>query len=969
MNTKKLITLLISSAICTQCIAFAEEIGKNLTVGSYPESAAETQKLMDSRPNIQRPMEKLSRGAVAVDMDGYRYISWRWLGTESADTKFNIYTPLGKINTEPLNSTNYIDISPETPSSYTIVPVFDGKEQTDKSETVSVWEHNYIDIPVQTPPENEIKGEKYTYSMSDASVGDLDGDGEYEIVLKWDPSNAKDAAQSGYTGECIIDAYKTDGTRLWRINLGKNIRSGAHDTQFMVYDFDLDGKAEVAMRTADGTVAGDGTVIGDGEKDWTDESGKNLTGPLYLTVFNGIDGSITDTTDYDPQTKGDGWDLTSWGDSWGNRSERYLAAVGYLDGKRPSMIFCRGYYTGPEGDTGGRTVIASFNLENGKIVKDWTFDTMNYNNKYIGQGNHSMSVADVDYDGADEIIYGSLAVDNDGKPMYSTQLGHGDAQHVGDLIPSRPGLEVFSCHEDKNVKYSYDMRDARTGEILWAGEQKGIDNGRAASDDIDPDYPGAESWSAAGDLVAADGTVISNSYTMAANFFAWWDGDLGREIQDNIYISKWNSKENKTDTIFTASGCNSINGTKATPCLTADLFGDWREEVMYPVKDGSALRIYTSTTPTGYRIPTLMHDIQYRIHVALQNTCYNQPTHTSYYLGYDTKTVPVPQIYVLDKDTEIKNPDLNNKKSWNIEDLYTGQRVQLVTGRCTALINGKPVRTDNESTEIVPYVDENSRTLVPLRFIAESLGTDVEWREYAGEIKINGGFITMQTGSTEYTVNGKTEQFDTIPIIKDGRTLVPLRFIAEALGRNVYWNDGLVTVSDIELKITDEQAKALKESIISAPIPKKVEKAALNASGEKYYSNQLDVYNVSASGNDGNLEVGAVDLDMNTRWSAFGKNTLTLDLGSEQEVSGVAIAMWKGAERIYPFSIEVSSDGKTWTEALAKTQNSKTSDDFEKYMFQNPVKAQYVRYSGDGATDPDKNYCHISEIAVLGSEK
>lgn len=986
---KKIISALLALTMLSgvSVSALAAQKGDSLKIDDYAKSAAETQTLIDKRPDIQRPMENLNRGAVAVKMDGYTYISWRWLGTESADTRYNVYKGITMVNAasynpetsatllaENLNVTNFVDIT--NAKYYTIIPVVNGVEQRDKAEYTEVLDNNYIDIPIQKPDDNEVNGEKYTYTPGDASVGDLDGDGEYEIVLKWDPSNAKDAAQAGYTGECIIDAYNMDGTRLWRINMGPNIRSGQHDTQFMVYDYDGDGKAEMACRTADGTIAGDGAVIGDADKNYAVENnGKNLTGPLYLTVFKGEDGSVIDTVPYDPQTKGTTkngkeWDVITWGDDpngeWGNRSERYLAAVAYLDGTRPSMVFARGYYTGPGGDVGGRTVIAAFDLKDGKIVQKWRFDTMDYDNKYIGQGNHSMSAADVDYDGCDELIYGSLAIDHDGKPMYSTGLGHGDAQHVGDLDPSRPGLEVYSCHEEHGAKYGYEMRDARTGEILY-GEQTNNDNGRGTSDDVDPNYPGCEGWSAAGILTAADGTVISDKYTMPANFLCWWDGDLGREVQDGIYVSKWNGEANKAETIFTASGCTAVNGTKANPALTADLFGDWREEVMYPLKDGSALRIYTTTESTAYKLPTLMHDIQYRMHVAYQNDCYNQPTHTSYYLGFDTKAVPVPQIYTV--GDKAKNPDLA-KKSWNIEDLYSGEKVELVKNCPTALINGVPKRVDNDNLNVVPFIDENSRTLVPLRFISEAFGCKVEWD---GDNKIatilaDGVDISMQIGSASYGVNQTTKTMDTAPVLKNDRTLVPLRAIAEALGKKVFYSDGYIKISDVEPTMTEASAKIRKEEIQHAPVPEKIEIKPINQ-GKKFYDNQLDVYAVDASDNDGNIEKGAVDLDMTTRWSAYGANTLTLDLGSVQTVGGVALAAWKGNERIYPFTIEYSEDEINWKTALPKTQNSGTTAEFEEYYFETPVNARYIRYNGDGATDPTKNYCHVSEIAVLSANK
>lgn len=976
---KKAVSIIAAAAMLSQAgIAMASyegestgvvvNVGDNLKVGGSEETAAETQALIDARPDIQRFSENLNRGLIAVMADGYGFISWRWQGYESLDVKYNLYKNGELVNAEPMSLTNYTDVTAKKGDKYSVAAVTNGTEG-EKCEEVTILDNAYFDIPIQAPEGGEINGEKYTYTANDASAADLDGDGEIEIVLKWDPSNSHDAAQVGFTGPCIIDAYKLDGTRLWRINMGKNIRAGAHDTQFMVYDFDGDGCAEMAVRTADGTVAGDGTVIGDANADYASlNEGKNLTGPLYLTVFKGSDGSVIDTVDYDPQSYGEGYDITDWGDGYGNRSERYLAGIGSFDGVNVGFVMCRGYYTGPEGPLGGRTVIAAYNLVDGKIQQLWRYDSKELNNQYIGQGNHSMSLADVDYDGCDEIIYGSLVVDHDGKAMYSTQLGHGDSQHVTDAIPSRPGLEIYSCHEDNTVAYSYELRDARTGEIIIGGPQTGFDNGRACLADIDPAYEGMEGWSAAGILTAADGTVISNKYTMAANFLNWWDGDLGREIQDGIYIQKWVPEEEKTETIFTAKDCTSINGTKSTPSLTADLFGDWREETIYPLKDNSALRVFTTTIPTSYRIPTLLSDTQYRNHVGLQNTCYNQPTHLSYYLGYDTETIPVPQIFVNENGTKVTNPDLS-KKSWNIEDLYFGETVKLAVDCPVALVNGIPKRIDNDDTNVVAAVNEDDRTMVPVRFISEAFGADVSWDEAARLVTIvkDDTTVEMTIDSKDYKVNGESASMDTAAVIENDRTMVPLRAVSESLGLDVYWNDGLIVISDVKVEMLDEAAADEKANILAAPVPERIVPTVLNE-GEKFYPNQLDVYGVEASDNDGNLESGAIDLDMNTRWSGYGPNTLTIDLGSEQEVTGVAIAMWKGSERIYPFIIEYSNDGETWTTALEKTQNSGTTEGMEEYMFESPVKARYIRYNGDGATDPTKNYCHISEIAILGAE-
>lgn len=964
-NTKKKLAVIAAALFASQAammpFASAAKIGDSLWKAKNTDTPAETQKLIDAKPAMNRPMENLDRGLVAFKSEKSVMLSWRWLGTESADTTYNIYRNGTKLNSAPVSNTMFYDVAPVEGAKYQVTAVYNGTEG-EKCAEVSVWDTNSLTVPIQKPEDGKVNGEDYHYSAGDASIGDLDGDGEYEIVLKWDPSNAKDAASSGYTGTCIIDAYKLDGTRLWRIDMGKNIRAGAHDTQMLVFDFDGDGKSEIALRTADGTVDGQGNIIGDGSKNWAvNGNGKNLQGPLYVTVFDGQTGKALDTVDYDPQTG----NVSDWGDDYGNRSERYLGTVSYLDGKNPSMVFARGYYTGAGGK--GRTVIAAFDFKDGKISKKWTFNTDNIEaeGQYIGQGNHSMATADVDFDGYDEIIYGAIAVDHDGTPMYTTQLGHGDAQHTGDLIPSRPGLEVFSVHEDTNAEYGTEMRDARTGEILFGLDGPHGDVGRGASDDVDPDYPGAESW-AAGYMYSSTGEVIAENPSISANFLIYWDGDLGREIQDNVNISKWNSAKNKTEGIFTAKGCTSINSTKANPSLTADMFGDWREETMYPTKDSSALVIYTTDTPTAYKVPTLMHDSQYRTYVATQNVTYNQPAHLGYYLGFDTESVPVPEITVKQNGTEVTNPDLS-KKSWKLDELNNSTGVTLAIDQPKAAIEGKIVRVDNDSDDTTPYIAEGDRTLVPLRFISESFGADVEWDDATRQITIvlKDTKIVMTADEKEYTVNGEKKTLDVPAAITNDRTFVPIRAITESLGKSVYWNPiGLISITDKESKLSDDTAKMAYDNLVNAQLPEPVEILPI-VPQDKLYENQADVFEVTGSGNDGNIEANAVDGDMDTRWSNAGPSWLQLDLGQETEITGVAIAMWKGTERLFPFSIEVSSDGETWTTALEKTENSGTTEEAEMYTFKTPVKAKYVKYVGDGDNIPDKNYCHISEIVVL----
>nr|WP_282319570.1 rhamnogalacturonan lyase [Paenibacillus amylolyticus] len=578
-----------------------------------------------------RQMEYLDRGVVAVKTGTGVFVSWRLLGTEGSNVSFNVYRDGTKVNPTPItNSTNLQDASGTSSSKYTVRAVVSGTEQA-ASAAASVWGNNYLSVPLSVPAGGTTPdGVAYTYSANDASAGDLDGDGEYELIVKWDPSNSKDNSQSGYTGEVFIDAYKLNGTRLWRISLGKNIRAGAHYTQFMVYDLDGDGKAEVAMKTADGTKDGTGVVIGDASKDYRNSSGYVLSGPEFLTVFNGQTGKALSAVNYEP-ARGN---VSSWGDNYGNRVDRFLAAIAYLDGERPSLVMARGYYT--------RTVLVAYNWRNGQLTKQWTFDSNTSGNSgYAGQGNHNLSVADVDGDGKDEIVYGAMAVDDNGKGLYTTGLHHGDAMHLSDLDPDRPGLEVFQVHETPS-NAGVEFRDAGTGQLIW-GVKTTKDIGRGMAADIDPRYKGAEVW-ADGSLYTAKGQKLGTTLPSSTNFGIWWDGDLLRELLDSNRIDKWNYANSTTMNLLTASGVSSNNGTKSTPNLQADLFGDWREEVVWRTNDSSALRIYTTTAVTDKRIYTLMHDPVYRLGVAWQNVAYNQPPHTGFYLGEGMSTPPVPNI-------------------------------------------------------------------------------------------------------------------------------------------------------------------------------------------------------------------------------------------------------------------------------------------------------------------------------------
>jgi rhamnogalacturonan endolyase len=611
-----------------------------------------------------RQVEYLTRGVNAISIGSSKvYVNWRMLGTDSSAIAFNVYRSTDgaaavKRNATPITATtDFTDSSVTTTKSnaYFIRPVVNGVEgEASESFTLpaNAPVQQYRTVPLQVPAGGVTPaGEAFTYSANDTSAADLDGDGDYELVVKWDPSNAKDNSQSGYTGNVYLDAYELDGTRLWRIDLGRNIRAGAHYTQFIVYDFDGDGRAEMGVKTAPGTIDGTGQAVLLGTAKVTDDyrttSGYILTGPEYLTVFDGLTGRALATTNYQvPRGT-----VSAWGDSYGNRVDRFLAGVGYFDGQRPSLLMCRGYYT--------RTVLTAWDYRAGQLTQRWIFDTGNSTTGslagYRGQGAHSLTVGDVDGDGRDEVTYGAMAINDDGTPLYTTGLGHGDALHMSDMIPSRPGLEVYQVHETESAHKGKggDLRDAATGALIAYVPGTG-DVGRGCAFDIDPRYPGFEMWNSSdGGIYAADGTRIQDKPSnMPQNFGIWWDGDPLRELLDGTTIGDWRidlttNIGGRFNYVFAPTGLSGINGTKNTPCLTADLYGDWREEVVWRKSDSTALQIWSTTIASQVRLPTLMHDIQYREAVAWQNVAYNQPPHTSYFIGQGMATPAQPNIYAV----------------------------------------------------------------------------------------------------------------------------------------------------------------------------------------------------------------------------------------------------------------------------------------------------------------------------------
>ncbi len=608
--------------------------------------------LMLLSAQAQYQMEYLTRGVYAVNSgNGKVFVSWRLLGTENNDLSFNLYRTVNgktaKLNKAPLQTaTGFTDESVDTSAvnMYTVKAVINKKEeQQGSSFTLQSAAKPYLSIPLQTPA---------GYSANDASVGDMDGDGVYEIVVHM-TGRARDNSQAGNTDVAIFQCYKLDGTFLWQINLGKNIREGAHYTQFMVYDLDGDGKAEIAMKTADGTIDGKGTVIGDSTKDYRNQRGYILSGPEFLTVFNGQTGAAISTVSYDPpryptSLNPTEYELkTMWGDGYGNRMDRFLACIAYLDGKHPSLVMCRGYYT--------RTVLAAWDLKDKKLIKRWVFDSNDPGNKpYAGQGNHNLSVTDVDDDGKDEIVYGQMTVDDNGKGLYTTGIGHADALHVSDLDPQHPGLEVFSIQE-RFGDAGANFRDAKTGEVIWkkpsvAAGADGEGPGRACALDLDPRYPGFECWVAGAGITGmfdSKGNKIAEK-TPPCNMGIYWDGDALSEVLNGVNISKWDYINSASVKLFDGRdfGCMSNNGTKSNPSLSADLFGDWREELVCRTTDSKELRIFSTSIPTEIKLYTLMHNPQYRLSIAWQNVAYNQPPHTSYFIGEGMKMPAKPNIVI-----------------------------------------------------------------------------------------------------------------------------------------------------------------------------------------------------------------------------------------------------------------------------------------------------------------------------------
>lgn len=637
-----------------------------------------------------RQMEKLDRGLIAIKTDGGVYLSWRLFDSEdnifgSADknVSFNVYRD-GKKISEVATKTNYVDSTVGT--NYSVAPVINGVEG-EKCNPVTAYNNSYFDIPLLKPDDETIydpsnnKLATYSFFPADCSTGDVDGDGEYEIIVKW-TSYERDVGTPAYSGTVHLAAYKLDGTKLWKndIELGKNVYSSAHTLQFLVYDFDGDGKSEVICQTSLGSKDGQGKYVSNAAQtdeeikaitdkenstaDYRSSSGVITKGEEFLTVFNGETGAAMDTISL-PTTRGSE-NGVDYGDDFGNRSNRFVSDIAYLDGEKPYAIYLRGYYFGRNGKQ--RTSIAGISWDGTALSPTYRFDTQKgqegyYDGayQYVGNGNHNCTVADVDNDGKDEFITGALCMevndDNEFRPKWCTYLQHGDALHIGNYDPTHTGFEFFTVHEDSGTNslsgnditldFGMSVIDAETGNIMFH-EGASDDTGRGVMANV-----GAggyyQIWSAKNSARQSNGgtdfttaTSLTGRNTPSMNFRIFWDGDLYDNLLNGANITDWNGRN--MSNIFSAGNydCVSINGTKANPSLQADLFGDWREEVIYPTSDGTALRVFSTTDTTDYKIKTLMQDPVYRSGVAAEQTAYNQPPHVGFYMGkevFETRTL------------------------------------------------------------------------------------------------------------------------------------------------------------------------------------------------------------------------------------------------------------------------------------------------------------------------------------------
>ena len=596
--------------------------------------------------HAQRTMDKLDRGLVAVKTSSGVFCSWRIMGEEYYDVTYNIYRDGTKLNSEPLTVSNFTDGSGSTSSTYQVEAVVHGVVQA-KCAGVKPWAQNYLEI---VPDHGSLTSK---YVPNDVCCADVDGDGELEILMKFDNSSWAGTSyqKAGYNGEYfIMEVYKLNGKKLWWIDWGPNMADFQNNEQNIVaYDWDGDGKAEAVLRASDGTkihtASGQVITIGDASKNYLASTSSDQwfvhDGAEYLLYLNGETGEVYDQMEY-PLKRLESGETSleaAWGDGYGHRSTKHFFGAPYLDGRKPSIFLARGIYTRH------KMIALDVNPGTHKLTERWRWNCNSAGSPWYGQGYHNFGIADVDWDGRDEIVFGSMVIDDNGKGLSTTGLGHGDAQHCGDFNPYVHGHEIFACNEDRPDN---NYRDATTSKIYYR-KTSSNDDGRSNCGNFSNNYPGCLG-SSGHDLPVS---TVTNDHVgletnISVNFRIYWDGDLCEELFDGI-ITKYGAGQS-----WTLPGGLTNNSTKATPCYQGDILGDWREEVIMRTSDNK-FRIYTTTIPTEWRNYTLWHDMQYRQAMVWQMCGYNQPPHASYFLGELEGITMAPPALTMTDRTEVSN--------------------------------------------------------------------------------------------------------------------------------------------------------------------------------------------------------------------------------------------------------------------------------------------------------------------------